>query len=239
MAKLVRKPGPAWFNFLQKISGYQDGRWFFRGQSDRDWRLQPGVARDDKLGSSAYSRDDEVKLFGDFKTEVLRFHSGITTELELLALAQHHRLPTRLLDWTENPLVAAWFACNDEGPDRTGRIHMIYSPLDRIDTEPSLDPFHEPDTASVTLVRVPGRAARITAQQGIFSLHSHPAYPWEPWTSGDVGEDAHPVYDHLDVGPEEKQYFCQVLHMLGINHARMMGGLDGVCDTLSRGYKER
>lgn len=229
--------GPTWFDFLEKISGCNDGRWYFRGQSDKDWPLQPGVGRQDKLGGLPYSLDDELRLFRDFKIEVLRFHSDITTDLELLALAQHHRLPTRLLDWTENPLVAAWFACNDETDGRTGRIHMIYSAQDQIDAKPDLNPFAAAEGTPVTLVRVPGRAARITAQQGIFSLHPNPVDHWEPWVGQDP--DMPPSYLFIDIPPGEKQFFCQMLHILGINHSRMMGGLDGVCDTLSRRYKER
>lgn len=78
---------------------------FFRGQSNADWPLVPKPGRDE------FRHVEDDYLFADRKSAV-RSHGGIETrtELELLALAQHHGLATRLLDWTANPLIAAFFA---------------------------------------------------------------------------------------------------------------------------------
>ncbi|WP_137135332.1 FRG domain-containing protein [Rhizobium sp. FKY42] len=228
-------PSQYWFDFIESVSGKTDHRWIFRGQDDASWPLVPGVGRSNKTGPLGYRRDDERTWFDEFKAEALRFHSEITTDMELLALAQHHGLPTRLLDWSTNPLVAAWFACEDEKSPANARIHMIRTTLTGIKLKSDFKPFDE-DMADVVLVRVPPRASRITAQQGVFSVHSHPV---EAWLPDPARNKAIAQYETFDIPASEKPFFRSVLGIMGIDESRLMGGLDGIGRNLARTYSNR
>jgi len=97
----------------------------FRGHSDSSWELEPTLERirpdlEDNYLSSWYRSAENhsienykraIKLFSSDKEN--RFISNDITILEWLSIMQHHGAATRLLDVTNSPLIAAFFACTD------------------------------------------------------------------------------------------------------------------------------
>src|SRR5271169_924413 len=86
---------------------------FWRGHGDADWYLLPQVFRRD-AEQPQIPKYDECALIGHFVARApTRSHTKMPHRDDYfgwLFLAQHYGLPTRLLDWTENPLVALYFA---------------------------------------------------------------------------------------------------------------------------------
>jgi hypothetical protein len=98
---------------------FEETTWW-RGHASAAWRLEAGVYR--WIGENpARSRSAESTLIGHFMSRAPpRSHRpcpAADDHFGWLFLAQHYGLPTRLLDWTENPLVAAYFAVIDHPAD--------------------------------------------------------------------------------------------------------------------------
>src|SRR5450759_3251563 len=86
----------------------------FRGQPT-DEPLLPKFAREAKKHRVADPPVVEERLLDDFSRLALPYlTSRPRNRIEWLAVAQHHGLATRLLDWTGNPLFALWFAINKD-----------------------------------------------------------------------------------------------------------------------------
>src|SRR5690606_29182964 len=80
----------------------------FRGQSDARWGLVPKAGR--KTFNNAYDKE----IFRHWKRRAIGLlKRNYDRDIDYLAVAQHTGLPTRLLDWSHNPLIAFFFAVNE------------------------------------------------------------------------------------------------------------------------------
>jgi hypothetical protein len=232
-----------WREFLRWVDLHADSRWVFRGQGDVQYQLIPNIGR------GGYSAIHERALLEIFERRSVEFQSSEIKEWDMLALAQHHGLPTRLLDWTTNPLVAAYFAVSGAPGTikvkRSGAVtEMSVTPDARdvaaqivafkvstkqiINTRREKKPFERKE---IGFLLPRSLSTRIVTQSGVFSVHSNPAQPWlEPM------QDRKNVFE---IPGDMRSFFRRRLFYFGIDPQRIMGGLDGLCSRLAWQYTAR
>lgn len=207
------------------------GHVVFRGVTDtKNHKLLPSVGR---LGQSVLCglsiNDFERETLNRFK---LRANSEITPQpkddWEWLALAQHHGLPTRLLDWTSSPLVALYFAtkpeiqnegnlktCNENG----GAIFALHT-CNYIDTSYLISPI---DSSEFGLFYPPHITKRITGQFGLFSIQADPTRE----LNEEIDENDGNWITKIEFDCETAQQIQRQLFLLGIRHETVFPDLDG------------
>lgn len=96
---------------------------WFRGQERASWALQSTLDRD-RVFANDHERSSLVRLLlSQFEVELVGIgRQGDTAKGESLELlARHHGLPSPILDWTESPYIAAFFAFQSFGAENRDR----------------------------------------------------------------------------------------------------------------------
>lgn len=211
-------------DLISAATASRPGRWLYRGQSSPFWELackldrEPWVGRRGDQSRSAF----ELEMLEHFRRAAVPF---LTTppqgDWEWLALAQHHGLPTRLLDWTTNPLVALFFAVDGSDGRNDAVVFRYLHDRPAIDISECSDPFagnalhcYEPRHIS----------PRITAQSSVVTAEPEVARP-----SGRV--------ERWNVAGDRTRAIRAELARLGITRSALFPGLDGIAQELAATFR--
>lgn len=192
--KEISEEAKRWQEFIDWIS-QRSSHFAFRGISNKEHLLISGIGRKDKISDYCFAK--ELFLFNQFKLKT-NLLVNAKNDLELLTIAQHHSLPTRLLDWTENPLVACFFAIQNK--DYDGRIYA-FNYKKAVKADVNKNPFSIQD---ISVFFPPITSTRLNLQRGLFTIHPNPQKPCLitpqnlPFNYGTKLIEADELYDFIE-----------------------------------------
>ena len=212
----------------------------FRGVTqEKNHKLIPSIGRDTSENTNGDISHLEDSLLSEFKRlSITLLNKYPSSDFEWLFLAQHYGLPTRLLDWSTNPLVALFFSVEkDDDYDAALHIvsHQVSDQYELFDFKTAnvkseiknnrneiLNIFSiQSNQGKVIFVRPKYTDQRYLNQKSIFSCHA------DPFKDLDLPDQV-----KLTIKKEWKHIIRQRLGILGLSHSYIYPGLDGVATEI-------
>jgi len=226
----------------------------FRGQSNEKWGLVPSLLR--AIGAATSKEPERALALEELAREEFAAQAHLflpsavltsnTSRVRWWTVMQHYGAPTRMLDWTFSPYVAAYMACKSNF-DNNGAIWALnvqckdFHMPDEFNEEDKsnadnifLDP--EADPSSLRLLVHGLRNERMIAQQGVFifsdqilSDHRHELSRLQApnrrrWTFG-----------KLIIPAEHKLEYLKRLSTMNVNARSLFPGADGLGQSIREG----
>lgn len=205
-------------DLFRMMRHHDTSHFIYRGEDDVGYKLRPKFGRYE-IAVGPDSQKNEISVLQQFRRRSAPHitHSP-SNELEWLSLAQHHGLATRLLDWSENPLVATYFATrNLINPVNRVLYALCIDDLEYI--APEISPF---EIDQVQIFAPKHISPRISSQMGVFTVHAAPLEPFK-----------RPNLERWIIKDKAVIDIAITLDQIGFNMATMFPGLDGIASHIN------
>jgi hypothetical protein len=247
----------SWKHFVDLASSYPyphplKAKEFFRGHADASWELVPSFVRHAHRLSVQDALHLELSALQEFfKQAAVHISHGMIPDygdlISWLVLMQHHGVPTRLLDWTRSPFVAAYFAAEKEEKADGAIWIMDASIISHLEAEPQFEKykytsdwenprfvtnlFRDPAAEQTLILAAPARLTdRMFAQQTvslvsphILTKHHEVIIRWLPKSARTDGD----ACTKLIIPAGKKDEFMRQLRKMNLTASSLFPGIDG------------
>jgi hypothetical protein len=244
----------SWGEFISYCDG-RDG-WAFRGQSDPGWALFSSLSRHFlryPIDRAEWRGREEraIRIFRRKAHFYLPDRSVLQDDLRCLALMQHHGAPTRLLDFTKSPFVAAFFALEHAAGDAV--VYALNTPHlwsaaprhDATQTRDKIDPrlpgnferyFADNQHPLVWFGEPTEMDRRLVAQSGLLVMPASLEQPLDQVLQR--YESAQPLIERVVLGRELRAEAMHALYRMNITQATLFPDLEGLARSIAYELEE-
>lgn len=200
----------------------------YRGHTEANWQLLPKIARPDIFNGIDFLIKEQ-SIIQEFRRMAIPHDQRIFdfSDWDILALAQHYGLPTRLLDWTSNPLVALWFAFKDENCESGNRCVWGFRADDHL-AKLEDKPFDQPRTMAFRPNHI---TERIINQGGWFTIHKF-IKTEKTFVKIEENKSLIPNIAKFVFSDKLRREVLNTLDTLGVNYYSMFPDLEGLSKYL-------
>lgn len=204
---------------FSRFNSEEGAGFWFRGQADKKWDLLPSAAR-----RNGMLLGWDLDLLREWSNRAIAYDTLPEELFEKMALAQHHGLMTRLLDWSKNPLVACFFAvCSEDNKD--GAIYILNAS--------SIRAARKDDNNEGVYTYIPRHISpRLINQGGLFTVHIPPRalFPINPCIKNANETNVR----KLIIPKELKKEVSNMLDEYGISEVSIFPDLGGLSKFANR-----